>query len=356
MKQNLYLFSDTYLQRKDNTLLCSAIINQEDEIDLQQIREETFFGEKAVIPTGDKKYIPVETIESIFAFGTLRFNSRLIYFLSQHSLPVHFFNEFNGSYSGSFYPPNCLSSGSVLVNQVEHYNCKFKRLYLAGQFVLSAAKNSIANLKYYNSRGRNLDNFIELIDEQADKINNAASVQELLGIEGIIKKIYYAAWKFIFNKPVDFYGRVKNPPNNMVNALISYGNMIVYGLCLNEIYHSRLYPEIGYLHAKGDSRLPLSYDIAEIFKPVFTDRIIFKLINKDMISEEGFFTKNSFCKIKEIPKKVFVKEFKEKLETTIAHPVTGRQMSYKRVIREECYKLIKHFAGEAEYKPLVMKW
>src|SRR5690606_17877163 len=105
MKKNLYIFSDSVIQRKDNTLLCSRTA-KEDEIEEEVLREreENFFGEDIIIPTGDKKFIPVETIESIIAFGSLRFNSGFIDFLSRNSIPMHFFGYY-GNYAGSYFPP-----------------------------------------------------------------------------------------------------------------------------------------------------------------------------------------------------------------------------------------------------------
>ncbi len=360
MKQNLYLFSDTILRRKDSTILCEKLTREytEEELEEQEDKEiqqeEFFLDPDCIIPSGDKKYIPVESIESIFAFGSIRFNSRFLYFLSQNQIPLHSFN-YNGNFAGSFLPSNSNISGSILIQQSAHYTNAKRRLFLAKKFITAASRNSILNLKYHANRGSHVQDEISYIEDMIEYVEDANDVQELLGIEGTIKKTYYSAWKHIFNYPVDFTHRVKNPPNNLINALISYGNMIVYSICLNQIYQTRLYPEIGFIHEVGEGKLPLCYDLAEIFKPIFTDRTIFKLINKNMISEKEAIRKNGRCILKENSKKTFVSELESKLSTTITTP-EGKKMSYKRLVKEECYKLIKHINGEEEYTPFISKW
>lgn len=361
MKQNLYLFSDTLLKRNQNTLLCEKLIREHreeeenDDYEDSEIQQEEFLcDETAIIPTGDKKYIPVENIESIFTFGSTRFNTRFLYFLSQNHIPVHIFS-FNGAYSGSFLPSERNFSGTTLLLQAAHYGNKQLRLFIAKQFTIAAAKNALANLKYHNNRKGGLNSDIDYIEGIISYIDSAVDTNELLGYEGIIKKTYYSAWRNIFSYPVEFTHRVKNPPNNLINALISYGNAIVYSTCLNQIYQTRLYPEIGYIHECGEGKLPLSYDLAEIFKPILTDRTIFKVINKNMISEKDCWKKNGRCLLKQDAKRIFVQELENKMLTKITID-DNRSFSYKRLIKEECYKLIKHLNGEEKYEALITRW
>lgn len=75
--------------------------------------------------------------------------------------------------------------------------------------------------------------------------------------------------------------RTKLPPSNEVNAMISFVNSMCYTLCLDMIYHTQLNPTISFLHQPGERRYSLALDLAEIFKPVLADRLIFSLLNKN---------------------------------------------------------------------------
>lgn len=108
-----------------------------------------------------------------------------------------------------------------------------------------------------------------------------------MGIEGNIRIQYYSAFNLIINA-FEMGGRSKQPPKNEVNALISFGNMMCYSECLRSIYQTQLNPTISYLHEPGVRRYSLALDLAEIFKPLLVDRVIFKVLNKRENQEKDF--------------------------------------------------------------------
>jgi CRISPR-associated protein Cas1 len=150
--------------------------------------------------------------------------------------------------------------------------------------------------------------------------------------------------------------REKRPPKNPINALISFANSMIYTAVLNEIYHTQLNPTVSYLHEPSERRYSLSLDIAEIFKPLIADAIIFKLINNNMIKLDDFEEDVNYCYLNDSGRKKFIREFDQKLSTTIKHRKLKRNVSYRTIIRIECYKLIKHFIGDEVYAPFKAWW
>lgn len=330
MKQNYYIFNSGRLKRQENTI----------------------FFEKE---DGTRAIIPIENTEAVYAFGEIDFNTKLFNYLAQKGIPVHIFNYY-GFYSGSYYPRETLNSGQLLVKQVHHYTNHKKRITLAQAFVEAASFNILKNLRYYNNRGKDLGNYIDTIDGYRSQIEKSEGVDELMGIEGNIRNTYYKAWPVIIDCEIEFERRVKQPPDNMVNALISYLNSLVYTTCLGEIYHTQLNPLISYLHEPGERRFSLSLDLAEIFKPIFSDRIIFTIFNRQQITEKDFMTEVNFCYLNEKGRKIVVREYDEKLKTIITHKKLNKQVSYRHLIRLECYKLVKHLIGEQEYEGFKIWW
>ena len=183
-----------------------------------------------------------------------------------------------------------------------------------------------------------------------DKIDLGTSIQELMGLEGNIRKIYYSTWDLIIKQDITFNKRVKRPPDNMINSLISFVNSLIYTTVLSEIYKTQLNPTISYLHEPGVKRFSLCLDIAEIFKPLIGERMIFSLLNKNQITEDDFEQDSNFLYIKEPAKKTILMEYDTRLRRTIFHRNLRREVSYRYLIRLECYKLIKEIIGEKEYK------
>jgi len=125
----------------------------------------------------------------------------------------------------------------------------------------------IKNLKYYDKRGKELAVIIERIEQYSKLVPEAKAVDELMGIEGNIRQTYYEGFDMILND-FEMGNRTKQPPQNEVNALISFGNMMCYSQCLRAIHQTQLNPTISYLHTPGERRYSLSLDISEIFKPI----------------------------------------------------------------------------------------
>lgn len=146
------------------------------------------------------------------------------------------------------------------------------------------------------------------------------------------------------------------PSKNRLNALISFGNSLVYTTVLSEIYQTHLDPRIGFLHATNFRRFTLNLDVAEIFKPIIADRVIFTLVNKGIIKAQHFENRVDGIVLNEKGRELFIKEIDERLKTTFNHKKLGRNVSYRRLIRMELYKLEKHLMGEEEYKPFVSGW
>lgn len=321
MKRNYYIMSDGLLKRRENTVY---FVNKE-----------------------GKKPIPINKIYSIYAYGSLTFSSQVVHLLAKEGIPIHFFNYY-GFYDGSFYPRENLLSGDVIIKQAKYYLDHELRMELAKKFVEGAAKNMEKVLAYYR-----VNNDIGKI---LGELDGCGKITETMNVEGRMRSAYYTHLDEILPDGFKMEGRTRRPPENMVNALISFGNSLLYSTVLSEIYHTQLNPTISYLHEPFERRYSLALDLSEIFKPILVDRLIFYLVNKRMLKEEDFEKDINYCLLNEKGRKIFLKEYDERLKKTIKHRELNRKVSYRRLIRLEAYKLIKHLLGSKEYKPFVMWW
>jgi CRISPR-associated protein Cas1 len=325
--KDYYIFKNGRISRKDNSVFLET--------------------QEGNIP------IPINDVESLYLFGEIDLNTKAINFFSQNKIVVHFFNYY-GWYTGSFYPKEFLLSGDVIVKQAEHFLDNNKRIYLAKEFVKGAIHGFIYNLKRYKeivdqSIIDSFKNYYEAVDTQTD-------ISAIMGVEGNARELYYSLFPKIINQDIEFDKRVKHPPDNMMNALISFVNSLVYSAVIKEIYKTQLNPTISYLHEPFYRRFSLALDVAEIFKPIYGDRIIFDLLNNNQITEDDFDKELNYCYLKEDGRKLIVKTFDEKLNTTIIHKKLNKKVSYGTIIRLELYKLIKHIINEEKYEPFKIWW
>jgi CRISPR-associated protein Cas1 len=303
----------------------------------------------------NKKVLPINDIDDIYIMGEVDFNSNALNFLGKNKVMVHIF-DYYGNYSGSFYPKEYLLSGFTIVKQAEKYLDPGQRLLIAREFIRGASYNILKNLKYYQNRKGNLDQIIEAIETERERIGQVQDIQHLMSVEGRIRETYYRAFDIITDNKFPFVQRVKHPPDNAMNAMISFGNHLMYTAILREIYQTQLNPTISYLHEPGARRFSLALDISEIFKPIIVDRIIFSLINQNVITEEDFAKELNYCYLNETGRKKFIKAFDEKMTSTIQHRKLNKTVSYKTLIQIECYKLIKHLTDIEEYEAFQAWW
>lgn len=330
MKKTFYVFNDGDFKRKDNTL---------------------FFESEH-----SRRFIPVEDVQEIHIFSEVNLNKRFLEFLTQKEIILHFYN-YHGYYVGTYYPREHLNSGYMILRQVEHYLDKERRLKLARAFVEGAAANMKEVLVYYNKRNKNVQAPLDNIADLLERIEDHMTIEALMAIEGNIRDAYYSAFNTIIDKSeFTFEGRNRRPPRDRINALISFGNTVAYTTCLSEIYRTHLDPRISYLHTTNFRRFSLNLDIAEIFKPILVDRIIFYLLARNMLRANHFEAKAGGILLNDTGRQVFITEWENRLRTTIKHRQIGRVVSYRRLIRLELYKLEKHLMGEKEYTPYISRW
>ncbi len=331
MKKSAYIFTDGELIRKDNTV---CFQNEE-----------------------GKKYLPIEDLTDIYVLGEVSVSKKFLEYATQKEVLLHFFN-YHEYYVGTFYPREHYNSGYMILRQAEFYLNSEKRRIIAKKIIEGSAKNIIQVLKYYISRGKNeLEIILDKINAYLIQVNVNMTIEEMMAMEGNIREAYYGGFDIILSDDdFTFEKRTKRPPRNNLNTLISFGNSVLYTIVLSEIYNTHLDPRIGFLHTSNHRRFTLNLDMAEVFKPILVDRVIFTLVGKRIISAKHFDKKSGGIFLKDDGRKLFIQEMENRLKTTINHKRLGRQVSYRRLIRMELYKLEKHLIGEQDYEPFVSMW
>lgn len=300
-------------------------------------------------------YIPVENTKEIYCLNEVSINSKLLDFLAKNNIVVHFFNYYEG-YSGSYYPKNQYNSGKLLIKQVEKFNSD--RLIIAKNIVAGIGVNIKEVLyHYYKHNKKEVKGTVDWISKEFfRRVEDSSNIKELMAIEGELWQRFYSEFKnflpedFIMNK------RVKRPPDNPINAMISFGNSLLYTKTISAIYRTHLDQRISFLHEPSEGRFSLSLDISEVFKPIIVYKTIFDLVNNRKIQVSKHFDKKvNYCLLNEEGRNIFITAFEERLESVFNHPKLKRRVSYRTAIKLDCYKLIKYIMEGKEFIPFSIK-
>ncbi|USH00003.1 type I-B CRISPR-associated endonuclease Cas1b [Thermococcus argininiproducens] len=317
-KRSLTLLSDGTLSRRENTL----------------------YFENAQ----GRRPLAIEGIYDIYVYGHVNITSQALHFLAQKGIAIHFFNHY-GHYDGSFYPKESLHSGDLLIKQAKHYLDKEKRLKLAKLFVVGAGRNMEQNLKRWKVKV-SFDGLLKELEE-------VEKITDIMNVEARIRQKYYALWDSVLPKGFKIIKRTRRPPQNEMNALISFLNSRLYATIVSELYNTQLSPTISYLHEPGERRFSLALDLSEIFKPIIADRVANRLVRQGVIKKEHFRDDLNGVLLNDDGKRIVLRAINEEMRKSVRHPKLKKNVTKQRLIRLEAYKLIKHLVGGQEYEPLV---
>ncbi len=290
-----------------------------------------------------KKAIPINSTSEIHCFKPVSLTSGAMKLLSEKNVPAHFYNKY-GYYRGSYMPVEGQISGTVVIKQAKHYLNPEKRLYISSQFLEGIKASMISFLKSQRA------DYKSIMDTEVQ----GSTPAELMGVESQLWRGFYDVYATLL-KHFDFSERNRRPPRDEVNALISFGNSVLYTVTLSEIHKTYLHPAISFLHEPLERRYSLALDMADIFKPITVFRVILRLVNRRQIRAEHF-NRDVGVMLNGEGLKVFLSELNGELDRKVLHPRFKRKVSVRYMIRLEGYSLVKHFLGDRRYKSLRAWW
>ncbi len=294
--------------------------------------------------------IPVESVDVINIYSDVVFDSEFLKKAFNSGIEINVFDK-NGGMLGTFTPFRSLRSPKVTHQQLNAYFDTARRLSLAKQFVLGSIHNLRLNIRYYNKQSPSdyLDEAVKQSYSIAQKIKETESYDELLMLEADVRKMYYSCFdEFITNEDFRFISRTRRPPKNEFNAMMSFGNTVLYNLIATEINKSPLDIRVGFLHATNNRKTSLNLDLAELFKPLVVDRTVLSLINKNLIKKEHFiYEKSGAVLLNDDGKRIMLKALYDKLNTVITEK--SKKLNYRQIIRAEVNKLTLLFKSGEKY-------
>lgn len=300
-------------------------------------------------------YLPVENIKEIYCLNEVSLNTKLLNFLSSKNIIIHFFNYYQG-YSGTFYPKDKYNNGKLLIRQVNAFNDN--REIIAKAIVNGIGKNIYEVLyHYYKHEKKEVKETLDWIKKEMPiYLTNADNIKKILSVEGELWQRFYSTFKYILPEDFVMNKRVKRPPDNPINALISFGNTLLYTKTISAIYQTHLDQSISFLHEPTEQRFSLSLDLSEVFKPIIVFRTIFELVNNHKLKiDKHFDKKTNYCLLNDSGRQIFIEAFEARIESKFQHSKLKRKISYKTAIKYDGYKLIKYLYEGKEFKPFSVK-
>lgn len=320
-------------------------------------------------------------LEQLVVFGNVFLTPAAVSALLRREIDTVFMSR-SGTYRGRLQPP--LGKNISL-------RCEQFRRMQEGNFCLSAASSMVCG-KIANSRavllrlnrnreGLGIEDNILSLKLLGQKAAEAEEMEVLRGFEGRSAVVYFEGFSRGFlAEGVSFRKRVRRPPTDPVNALLSLGYTFLFNAVMAAACMVGFDPYVGCLHAVEYGRPSLALDLMEEWRPLIVDSLVLSLFNlrtlrlgdfeeaprdedeggQDSIADPPADSTDEDKGARHAPVKLtadgyrkFITHFERKMAEKIQYASTGRQLCYRDCIREQARHFARCVRGEeGAYRPI----
>lgn len=316
--------------------------------------------------TGRTKHvrrIPLNHVEQIVVIGDVTLSSGVIENVLQRRICIHYLDGIGRSL-GSIVPDSTRNA-TLRLAQYRAFMSLPHRFQLARSCIDGKLRNLRTQLQRANRKRdeQPVDAAISDIhvarqqlsrlqppatDDPSDRMHGVGAV---FGVEGQGTAAYWRAFGALLNPPWQWNGRVRRPPTDPINAMLSYGYTILIHQALSQIAIVGLDPYIGFLHRPGLGKPALALDLVEEFRPLVVDSTVITVINNGMVTERDFVDEGGSIRLTPDARRTFLQKLEERLNTDIEHPIFNYKASYRRCIELQARLLGKAVMGEIPHYP-----
>ena len=323
-------------------------------------------GENILIKVKDeiRFRVPVHNLEGIVCFGYMGASPSAMHLCCERGVGLSFLTE-NGKFlarvSGEV-------SGNVLLRRKQYRwaDDEGTKLRLAKRFVEAKIHNSRRVLQrairdHENlMQNQHIGNTIYRMKDMIGRVENVRSVDEVRGVEGEAASAYFSCFdSLIVNQKehFTFNERIKRPPTDYVNALLSFIYTLLAHECASALETVGLDPQVGYLHTDRPGRKSLALDLMEELRPYLADRMVLSLINRKQVSENGFVRReNGVVLMNDDTRKEVLVAWQNRKREEIIHPFIGEKVLVGLIPYVQSMQLSRNIRGDLDdYPPFLWK-
>lgn len=315
----------------------------------------------------DQIRIPLAKVEQVMVLGDVTLSTPALQALLERRIAVHYLNAYGRSY-GALLADWGKNSGLRLA-QYRLY-CDPERSFVVARSSLLAKLGNMRTLLLRHARTRDeaqqLQQAAEQIQQAMLEIKRLQAPSQngdrmhglgpLLGLEGHASAVYYACFDQLLKGGWQFPGRVKRPPTDPINALLSFGYSVLTNQIVSLCHAVGLDPGLGMLHQAGFGKPALALDLIEAFRSIIVDSVVITMVNTGQVSPNDFENQLGAYRLSDDARRTFIQKLEARLDEKIKHPLFGYNVSYRRSIELQARIFAKYAQGEiAEYRSFIVR-
>ncbi len=306
--------------------------------------------ENALVVTSNagRKSIPLNGVKHVVCMGEGSISIRLLKDMGRRGIRFTVLDA-GGRFLGAFEPEDEMPSGRVRIGQARLFLDEAARLRIARAIVSAQVKSMRGLLQRYRRNGTAaLGLSLEGLERASDIVDGATSIEVLMGAEGHARAFLHDAFGRI-SPDAKLERRVRRPPPDPVNCLMSFFNMLLYSACANELAKTHLDRSVSFLHAPGTGRRSLSIDMAETFRPVLSDALLLSVFRRGQLDGSWFNRTPGVCLLSEKGRIKTTERFWSRIEEQFGN------LTFRQTIHRQCLSLEREALGIGQFKPFVWR-
>lgn len=302
--------------------------------------------------------LPMLKVSQVVVMGRVTVTPHTVAALMERHVSLTYLTE-HGRYVGRIEP--AFSKNSLL--RRAQYAAAFdarQTLALARSFVTGKLTNLRVTLlrAARNTDGLDVETTVDAIRRAEWRAGTVDNLNSLRGCEGEGSAAYFGVFdRLIKAEGFSFRKRVRRPPTDPVNALLSFGYAVLANDASAAVQTLGFDPYCGYLHADRYGRASLALDVMEEFRPLLVDAVVLSCLNKRVLQPSDIVVGlGNVCSLTPEARKKFLLQYEERKQTEIQHPLFGYKATYLRCLELQARILAKCIQGELErYEPFVIR-
>lgn len=296
---------------------------------------------------------PLTAVRQLVVLGNVQVSTQALETLASHDIPVSYMTG-HGRFVGSFQPA---PTKNVMLRQDQYrrFADPADALTLARAVVKAKVQNQRTLLmRSLRSQGesRGSDEYAaQVMLDLLPKIDNASSIESLLGLEGQGAALYFGEFNRFLKalppgKGFEFQNRNRRPPRDPINALLSFAYALLVKDCFAVLCTVGFDPYLGFFHAGRYGRPSLALDLMEEFRAIIADSVVLTLVNNRTVTPDDFLIWRDACQLNENGRAKFFRCYEERKSTEVRHPVYGYSMTYSRMLEVQARTLAAYLRGD----------
>ncbi len=308
----------------------------------------------------DFKSIPVENIDNIIIFGGIQVSTACIQQLLLKGIPLTWLSK-NGSYFGRLESTSHINIDRQRMqfrkSDDEKFSLEISKKFIKGKFTNQRTILMRANKILKNS---DMSDIILKMSVYSKKIDEAKTIEELMGVEGFYAKMYYQGINYIIDKEYSFKQRTRRPPKDPFNAVLSFGYTLLHYEIFTMLVSKGLNPYAAFLHSDRHKHPALCSDLMEEWRPILVDSLAISLLNNGKLLKKNFTynDENGGVYLDKEGCRKFIENFEKRLRQEVGYvEEVPYKMSFRRIIEYQVMQIIKCMEDNSpeKYKAILVR-